>query len=397
MDVCPVMPITRIPTSVAAAVIAVMCLHTVRAQELSELSQPPNGANQKAEVSQWIGLVKVTITYHSPNVHGGGGADRTGHIWGELVKYGFVDDGFGPSKAAPWRAGANETTTISVSHDVKIGGQDLRAGTYGLFLALDPEGPWTWIFSKQTGWGAYQYDPSNDVLRVPAPPQTAPYTEFLTYGFDERRVDSAVAFLQWETKRIGFKVDVPNANELYVAQMRRDLLAWPGFNYQNWQQAAQFCADHKINLDEALVWANRAISEPFRNAAQGRKDFSTLRTKAAVLQAMGRDSDADSVMDEALAQPGTPPLPIHRYAVTLVAAGRKDRAMEVFKLNRRLHPDDTFVTYVGLARGYTALGDRKNAIANWETALKNIPEDQKQNLAFYQRELDAVKGSALQK
>ena len=235
MDVCPVMPITRIPTSVAAAVIAVMCLHPVRAQELSELSQPPNGANQKAEVSQWIGLVKVTITYHSPNVHGGGGADRAGHIWGELVKYGFFDDGFGPSKAAPWRAGANETTTISVSHDVKIGGQDLRAGTYGLFLALDPEGPWTWIFSKQTGWGAYQYDPANDVLRVPAPPQTAPYTEFLTYGFDERRVDSAVAFLQWETKRIGFKVDVPNANELYVAQMRRDLLAWPGFNYQNWQ------------------------------------------------------------------------------------------------------------------------------------------------------------------
>jgi hypothetical protein len=61
----------------------------VRAQELSELSLPPNGMNPKAEVSQWIGLVKVTIAYHSPNVHGPAGRDRTGHIWGELVKYGM--------------------------------------------------------------------------------------------------------------------------------------------------------------------------------------------------------------------------------------------------------------------------------------------------------------------
>ena len=120
-------------------------------QELSELAQPPNGMNQKAEISQWIGLVKVTITYHSPNVHGPAGRDRTGHIWGELVKYGMFDDGFGPSKEAPWRAGANETTTISVSHDVKIGGMDLRAGTYGLFLEIQPSGPWTWSSRRRRG------------------------------------------------------------------------------------------------------------------------------------------------------------------------------------------------------------------------------------------------------
>jgi Protein of unknown function (DUF2911) len=117
----PMLTINRIPTVIVVAIaIAVVSERSVRGQELSELTQPPNGANQKAEVSQWIGLVRVTIAYHSPNVHGGGGADRTGHIWGELVKYGFFDDGFGPSRAAPWRAGANENTTISVSHDVKM-------------------------------------------------------------------------------------------------------------------------------------------------------------------------------------------------------------------------------------------------------------------------------------
>ena len=93
----------------------------------SEIAMPPNGDNQRAEVSQWIGLVKVTIDYHSPNIHGGSGADRTGHIWGELVGYGFFDEGFGPSHANPWRVGANESTTISFSHDVKVEGKDLKA------------------------------------------------------------------------------------------------------------------------------------------------------------------------------------------------------------------------------------------------------------------------------
>jgi len=380
-------------TSLRLFVIAV-CLSAASvagAQELSELAQPPNGMNQKAEVSQWIGLVKVTIAYHSPNVHGGGGRDRTGHIWGELVKYGMFDDGFGPSKAAPWRAGANETTTVSFSHDVRIGGKDVRAGTYGLFLEVQPSGPWTWILSTQTGWGAYQYDPKYDVARVNANPEAAPYTEFLTYGFDDRRLESAVAFLQWEKQRVAMKIEVPNAAQVYVDQMRKDLLAWPGFNYLNWQSAAQFCADNKINLDEALIWADRAISEPFRNAAQGVKNFSTLRTKASVLRAMGKDADADTVMDEALGMPDATVFGIHQYGQSLIAAGKKEKAMAVFRMNRERHPDETFVTYVGLARGYTALGDVKSAIANWEIALANIPESQKQNLPVYMQALKALK------
>lgn len=363
----------------------------VRAQELSEVSLPPDGMNQKAEVSQWIGLVKVTIAYHSPNVHGPAGRDRTGHIWGELVKYGLFDDGFGPSKAAPWRAGANETTTVSFSHDVKIGGRDVRAGTYGLFLELQPSGPWTWILSTQIGWGAYQYDPKYDVIRIAATPEPAPYTEFLTYGFDDRRLESTVAFLQWEKQRVAFKIDVPNSLQLYVDQMRKDLLGWPGFNYQNWQNAAQFCADNKVNLDEALVWADKAIDEPFRNAAQGRRDFSTLKTKSAVLRALGRETEADSLMDEAIVMPDASVIGIHQYGQSLLAAGRKDKAMTIFRLNRQRHPEDTFVTYVGLARGYTAMGDTKNAIANWEIAIRNIPESQKVNLAVYEQALKALR------
>src|SRR5713101_8971816 len=106
-------------------------------QETSELSMLPNGDNERAEVSQWIGPVRISIEYHSPHVHNPPTNDRTGRIWGELVHYGFFDEGFGPTKGAPWRAGANESTSISFSHDVKVEGKDLRAGTYALFLQLE--------------------------------------------------------------------------------------------------------------------------------------------------------------------------------------------------------------------------------------------------------------------
>lgn len=117
------------------------------AQMHAELTTPPNGDNQRAEVSQWIGVVKVTIAYHSPRVHFQG-RERTGHIWGELIPYGLYDEGFGPSRAAPWRAGANESTTLTVSHDVQLEGTPLKAGTYALFLELAKTGPWTWILSS---------------------------------------------------------------------------------------------------------------------------------------------------------------------------------------------------------------------------------------------------------
>ncbi len=113
------------------------------------LVSPPNGNNQKAKVIQNIGLVEVSIAYSSPKVHTPQGVDRTGHIWGELVHYGFADQGFGV-KSAPWRAGANENTVISFSNDVKIEGKDLKAGSYGLFLATAKEGVWTWVFSSNT-------------------------------------------------------------------------------------------------------------------------------------------------------------------------------------------------------------------------------------------------------
>lgn len=249
-------------------------------------------------------------------------------------------------------------------------------------------------FFQSIGWGSFQYDTKDDVLRVPVTPQDAPFTEFLTYGFDERRPSSTIAFLQWEKKRIPFKVEVPNVNDLYVEKIRQQLESWPGFRYEDWQTAAQFCADNKINLEEALVWADKAISGPFRGATIGHEDFSTLQTKAAVLAAMGRDTEADGVMHKALHLPGTDAYPIYAYGVGLLRAGKNTKAMEVFSFNRQQHPDEKFWTNLGLARGYTAAGDKKNAIASWETVLKNIPVDLSNRTSAYEQTLKKLKESS---
>jgi hypothetical protein len=67
----------------------------------------PADANKKASVSEDIGITTVKINYSRPEVKG-----REGKIWGSVVHYGFADLHYGTSKAAPWRAGANENTTI---------------------------------------------------------------------------------------------------------------------------------------------------------------------------------------------------------------------------------------------------------------------------------------------
>ena len=353
------------------------------------LTFPPNGDNQRSTVTQGIGLVSVNITYNSPNVHGPNGEDRKGHIWGELVHYGFIDQGFGTSKAAPWRAGSNENTTITFSHDVKINGKDIKAGTYGLFLDVEKDGPWNWIFSKNsTSWGSYTYDPKEDALRVSTTPSDASYTEWLTYGFEDREANSAVVYLQWENKHIPFKVEVPNINDLYVAKFREELRNSQGFDHKNLEAAAQFCVQNKINLEEALVWAETAVSTPFI----GVEDFGTLSTKASVLMALNRGPEAEAVMTKAINHPTANVQAVHQYARTLLAEGKSQKAFQVFKFNREKHPEDKFTTYVGLARGYSAIGDKKNAIKNWEIAIKNIPENQKQNVGLYEAEVKKLKG-----
>jgi hypothetical protein len=332
------------------------------------LTLPPDGDNQRSQLVQQIGVVRVSIDYSSPDVHAPNGADRRGKIWGALVPYGIYDLGFNNRKG-PWRAGANENTVFTVSHPVKIQGQPLAAGRYGLHM-LAGEREWTIIFSKNsTSWGSFSYDQSEDALRVVTTPEKAPYREWLTYDFIDRRPDRATVALEWEELRVPFTIAVDDMPALYIENMRRELRNMPGFRWQDWQAAANYCVQTNHNLTEALTWAENAIAMP----GVGQANFSTYSTKAQVLEKLGRGPDAAKVMTAALDLPNALPIEIHQYGRRLLNEGNSKGALQVFQKNASRF-GDAWPTHVGLARGYSAAGDYKTALKHADIALTQAPD-----------------------
>lgn len=327
----------------------------------AQLTSLPDGDNKRASVSEQIGLTDVTIKYSRPAVK-----KRDGHIWGELVPSGYVDQGFGPSKSAPWRAGANEATSIEFSNDVKIEGQPLAAGKYGFFVAYGAD-ECTLIFSKNWGaWGSFFYKPEEDVLRVKVKPVPADKSvERLKYEFTDETPGGARVQLQWEKLVIPFKIE-SNAVANQVALFRRELQTEKGFVWEGWSQAADYCAQNKTNLDEALLWADTATSKIFG----GDKEFQAWSSKAHVLQAMGRSADADAAMKKAM--PLGSVAELYSYARGLSAQKKTKEAFDVYKYNYDKHPDEYF-TNAGLGRGYSGIGDYKKALTYLQKAEAQAP------------------------
>jgi hypothetical protein len=217
----------------------------------TSITLPPDGENQHATVTQYLGLVKVSIDYHSPKVHSPrGGEDRRGKIYGTLVPYGMAKGlGYGTCTDCPWRVGANENTVFTTSNDVKIEGQPLPAGSYGLHMIPGPD-EWTVIFSKNsTSWGSFFYDPADDALRVKVKPAKSDYHEYLTFEFPERKLDRATATMQWEDLQVPFTISVDNISNLYISTIRNELHNAQGFNWQNWVGAARYALQNKDNKD----------------------------------------------------------------------------------------------------------------------------------------------------
>jgi len=361
----------------SATIVALLCVAFSFAQGLTT---PPDGGNKKATVTERIGITDVTIHYDRPGVKG-----REGKIWGQLVPNGFTDLGFGTSKAAPWRAGANENTTITFSTDVMIEGKALAAGTYGLFMAMG-DGEATVIFSNNsTSWGSFFYDPKEDALRVTVKTGTlAESVERLRYEFMDETENSAVIALLWEKKKIPFKVEVDYI-KTQLQSFRNELRSNKGFRWDAYAQAADFCVEHNINLDEALVWSDYAISGTF----VGQKNFKTLSTKAAVLTALNRGAEADALMKEAM--PLATMNELHAYGRQLLRDKKPAQALDAFKLNAQKNPN-VFTTNMGLMRGYSANGDFKNALKYAKAAQPQAPDNANKNaLEGYIKMLEAGK------
>jgi tetratricopeptide (TPR) repeat protein len=339
--------------------------YTATAFSQITLTQLPSGGNKKAFVGERVGLTDITIHYDRPGVKG-----RDGKIWGQLVHKGFIDQGFGNTKAAPWRAGANENTTIEFSNDVMIEGKPLKKGIYGFFIAYDSTEA-TLIFSNNsTSWGSYYYNENEDALRVKVKPVKLDHSvEWLKYEFMNQTENTATIALEWERLMIPFKVET-NYIKDQITSFQNELRTQRGFYWLAWDQAAQWALQHNTNLEQALQWADSASGPSFG----GSNMFQPKATKAQILQKLGREQEAAAIMKAAL--PFANMQEIHNYGRSLLAQKKAKEALEVFQMNFNKNPNQ-FTTLVGMMRGYSANGDYKNALKYAQQALPLAPAGQK--------------------
>ncbi|MDG1246847.1 MAG: DUF2911 domain-containing protein [Flavobacteriaceae bacterium] len=157
--------------------------------------------SQKSSITQYVGLdTQITINYSRPAV-------KNRVVWGNMVPYGLASaDRYSNGKSFPWRAGANENTTIEINNEVKIAGSTLPPGKYSIHM-IPSETDWIIIFNKNSDqWGSFSYDETEDAIRVTVTPVEAHFEEFLTYNFGDITENSVIAFLHWEKLKVPFQI-----------------------------------------------------------------------------------------------------------------------------------------------------------------------------------------------
>ena len=317
--------------------------------------------SQAAEVKQRIALTDITVNYHRPLVNGR-------KIWGGLVPYGKV-----------WRAGANENTTIEFSDPVSVEGKPLAKGTYGLHM-IPNQDSWTVIFSKtNTGWGSYSYDQKEDALRVDVKPKPlAEQKEALEFDFEDLKPTSTAVTLKWEKLGVPFTVSVNDADQT-LQNIRAQLKGRGQFTWQSLDEGAQFCLTRKINLDEALRWADASI--------QNEERFDNLSTKADILRALNRPDEAKTIWNHALEIANAPQL--YTYGRQLQNQKKGAEAMEIFKEVAKRFPQGVY-GYLAQARIKSSAGDFAGAANDAKQAQAAAPTDaQKQSIQALITRLDA--------
>lgn len=224
-----------------------------------------------ATVTQFVGVTEVKIDYNSPGVKGR-------KVWGELVPFSEI-----------WRTGANEATTITFTDPVKVNGNELPAGTYGIHT-IPNENEWEFIFSKDTKIdGGSNFNKDKEVLRIKAKPEEHHFMERMTFLFADVTDNSASVNLLWDKLKVSFNIET-NTQDLFLSKAREQLSWSPTF------QAAQYCLTSNVNLEEALKWieASCLINEVYWNT----------RVKAQIQNKLGMKKESITTMEKAIALGG---------------------------------------------------------------------------------------------
>ena len=104
------------------------------------------------------GDLTISIPYSRPSVKG-------------RVIFGTKEQGALQPYGVYWRLGANESTEITFSRDVKFNGEPVKAGTYRTYAIPGPQ-EFEIVLNTELGkWGVFEPDHSLDILKTKVPVQ----------------------------------------------------------------------------------------------------------------------------------------------------------------------------------------------------------------------------------
>jgi hypothetical protein len=218
------------------------------------------------EMTQDIGLTKVTINYSRPGMKG-----RTI----------FADDGLVPF-GKMWRLGANSATKITFSDKVKIGGKDVEAGSYAV-LAMPNAKEWKFNFYpyESGSWGSYvQKEPAASVMAKSYSTGEVSVESF-TIAIGNLTNTTAMLEFLWEKTYVAIPMEV-YVDERVEKEIKR-VLAGPSAG--DYYAAASYYHESGKDLNQALEWVQKAthVDKPM---------FWQVRREALILADLKRYPEA---------------------------------------------------------------------------------------------------------
>ncbi|HRI22392.1 MAG TPA: DUF2911 domain-containing protein [Panacibacter sp.] len=347
-------------------IVLTICLAVASAATVnSQALRLPGNTNIVCLTGRKVGVTDIQIHYSAPGVKG-----REGKIYGtNVVPFGYEVLGFGSNVASPWRAGADECTTMSFSTDVNINGKLLPAGKYAFFIEVHEDNS-VLIFNKNTKeWGSYFYRKELDVLHVPTTQikNLPALQERLLYDFSNQTDSSVDINLIWE--RWSFPIHVVvDLKKTTLEDIREQMSGAIGFDPASLEAAAKWCNDNNTNYEEALNWINSATNPNLG----GRNSFNALSVKADILKKTGKEDEAKKIMADAIE--AASPLELHFYGRQLLSENKTQEAFEVFQKNYTKNKG-AWPTNMGMMRIYSAMGNYKKALEHARAALPQVPDE----------------------
>ena len=234
-------------------------------------------ASPRANLSQNIGLVNISVDYSRPSKKG-----RT--IFGNLVPYNKI-----------WRTGANQATTFSVSDDIKINNQLVPKGEYHIYSVPREKRLDLIIYNKTDNWGSLkEFDESLIVARVVSEFIELPFSvETFEISFDNISNNGSTINIIWDNKLAIYYLDALTKEKM-ITNIESVLLKNP--KPSDFQKAAVYYYEEGLDKEKAYKWINKAF-ESYKDPK-----YWQLRVKALIYNYYGMEKEALKIAKEGLKQ-----------------------------------------------------------------------------------------------